>query len=978
MESDASVTNATDPAPPPPCANGDTIALPTCQIPPNILEFESLYMTKLEFIAWVEDICLREGGFAVLLVQEFETDKGKQYNLIFACEHSGCPRATGKSKKGTNITSSKKFGCTVLLRFRCYCSPFRYKDGHPYTWRRILGTDWKKKREHEHNHSVFPNVYREAKELVETPGEQALLSSFTSPSQYAGGPASPHDPAVMAAALRQARAKESKKRSALNKKYGSAGAVLVKLGELKAYYTVHVDAEGKIPRIFFAFPTNIVLARRYHYALYVDATYQTNHEDYRLFNIVSTTGNKQSFVVAQALLRDETAESVEWTMKELQCLFTRVGIARWEEIMVIEHDIQRQVDPCGFSRNTPLASLYNGTQIAQTPSVRSDSLLNEVLSSERIPGAVRRMRIAIPSVMCCDRSMMTITAIGNVFPRTSRRLCVWHVWENVVGYFLGVKKDVRVRVLGMAHRMLSARTEEEALREFESTKTYLESCNLTAAAGKLDKLRPHLDEICEYSHRWCNMRVRATSVVESVNAAIKKHFRNQGGKKRMLQLVEGLHNHSWNVYSKIKANIPWHHRLTAHDDDDLTKHVTALHTADRMIPRQVVECIAGLRAELRSHTAAYDKANEQWPIDPRDVNIHRLKSECDAHSAAIRKVLRTAREMGFPLHDSTAHNPLAYLHPQHFLYLLPEAEDVQPVFSETFPEGKVISRCDLACAADRVGRPTNTDTLRSVIARNEARRDAAHSLFGDDDLFAQTDLLMRMGTSPSQSSEMDPAFSQSDSVVASTTEADTLGADAVDPILSEAHAEPTLPREDPLVIAASRREMLDDVDAFLRERFQRDPVTLLFAASRVVATLRKLHNVATKTGAPTLKSSTKRSHSKAERVQKPTEASLAVESSGVKRGECTTPAEEVVVVRSAAESPERKRPKRTATPRGAATAAGCHRVLGRTHTEAIIALSRKRGPRVCAACNEPGHTHFKCPAVIAEGTEFSAMKQSLL
>ena len=59
------------------------------------------------------------------------------------------------------------------------------------------------------------------------------------------------------------------------------------------------------------------------------------------------------------------------------------------------------------------------------------------------------------------------------------------------------------------------------------------------------------------------MRVRATSVVESVNAAIKKHFRNQGGKKRMLKLVKGLHDHSWNVYSKIKANIPWRHRLTA-------------------------------------------------------------------------------------------------------------------------------------------------------------------------------------------------------------------------------------------------------------------------------------------------------------------------------------------------------------------------------------------------------------------------------
>jgi len=66
----------------------------------------------------------------------------------------------------------------------------------------------------------------------------------------------------------------------------------------------------------------------------------------------------------------------------------------------------------------------------------------------------------------------------------------------------------------------------------------------------------------------------------------------------------------------------------------------------------------------------------------------------------VRRILRVAREMGLPLHDSDTHNPLSLLHPQHLHYRLPEDDAIPTYFSAMLNEGSSISKLDFAAAAD--------------------------------------------------------------------------------------------------------------------------------------------------------------------------------------------------------------------------------------------------------------------------------------
>ena len=99
----------------------------------------------------------------------------------------------------------------------------------------------------------------------------------------------------------------------LTEKYGHAGTILHVLLHMHAYATYSCNVNGDVGRIFFAFDMNIALLQWYHYVFYVDATYQTNHEGYRyrLSNIISSTATRRTFIVAQALIRDETTATVQ-------------------------------------------------------------------------------------------------------------------------------------------------------------------------------------------------------------------------------------------------------------------------------------------------------------------------------------------------------------------------------------------------------------------------------------------------------------------------------------------------------------------------------------------------------------------------------------------------------------------------------------------------------------------------------------------
>ena len=111
------------------------------------------------------------------------------------------------------------------------------------------------------------------------------------------------------------------------------------------------------------------------------------------------------------------------------------------------------------------AEIMSIPAVVTVPSVPS-SYLNLQESHGYLPKPYDALRLThvVPSVIVCDRSLANINAIRVVFILETLRLCVWHVWENLVSYMGGVRAHVRTEVLMLANRMLSASTAAESKR----------------------------------------------------------------------------------------------------------------------------------------------------------------------------------------------------------------------------------------------------------------------------------------------------------------------------------------------------------------------------------------------------------------------------------------------------------------------------------------------------------------------------------
>ena len=190
---------------------------------------------------------------------------------------------------------------------------------------------------------------------------------------------------------------------------------------------------------------NIALLQRYHYVFYVDATYQTNHEGYRLFNIVSSTATRRTFIVAQALIRDETTATVQWVMTELKTLLRRVGVPEQEEFVTLQHPNfdpetgAHRVSGAAAASDVPDAAVNRISNSSMTdaeimsllayqpdPNV-PECYLNFYESHLSLPKPHEALRLvnAVPSVIVCDRSLANINAIRTIFILVTLRLCVW-------------------------------------------------------------------------------------------------------------------------------------------------------------------------------------------------------------------------------------------------------------------------------------------------------------------------------------------------------------------------------------------------------------------------------------------------------------------------------------------------------------------------------------------------------------------------
>jgi len=461
--------------------------------------------------------------------------------LILVCDHGGVCRACIGEDEQKGLLSTKKLDCPFCITLVAYVPRgHKYHADRAYDWAVVTPTE----EESQHNHDTDRNLAIEVDEVANDPSKVSVFNAVGKASSIQLSPSSSHDQTVLKAAFRKFKAKSNAEMREEKVKYGTAGAVIRKLLSFGAYVTYHTCAGGLVSRIFFTFPTNIALLRHYHYVLYVDATYQTNKEGYRLFNIVSSAADKRTFVVAQAYLNDETRDAVTWVMEQLRELFDAIGLPEHEDIAVAEdHAILRELGidnsdaPHGDGPRDDV-DLSSLSWDAITALLAGDSTVIHCAqaASQSMPSSVSRVRITIPAVICCDRSAMNIHAIITIFPGSELRLCVWHAWENIVGYTAGIKQDVRHHTLSLCNDMLSAHSHADASRAYNSALRVLYANGYSSAYDKMVKLAPYLPYICEFTQKSGNMRARTTSPVESSNAAQKHAIIQRGNTNGLLSV----------------------------------------------------------------------------------------------------------------------------------------------------------------------------------------------------------------------------------------------------------------------------------------------------------------------------------------------------------------------------------------------------------------------------------------------------------
>jgi len=80
------------------------------------------------------------------------------------------------------------------------------------------------------------------------------------------------------------------------------------------------DEASELDLIFFAHPEGIKLLRAYHLVIGMDTTYKTNKYGWPMLEMIGMTPCNDNFLIAYALLSDETASSYRWALQKLRVL----------------------------------------------------------------------------------------------------------------------------------------------------------------------------------------------------------------------------------------------------------------------------------------------------------------------------------------------------------------------------------------------------------------------------------------------------------------------------------------------------------------------------------------------------------------------------------------------------------------------------------------------------------------------------------
>ena len=154
----------------------------------------------------------------------------------------------------------------------------------------------------------------------------------------------------------------------------------------------------------------------------------------------------------------------------------------------------------------------------------------------------------------------------------------------------------------------------------------------------------------------------------------------------------------------------------AEDYERVSKYQKTFLKGDHRVPRSDFARIFNLRSRLPRHTNAFWAVDARLASQPPLLERYTLYRQKDEHEHGVERMLREARQIFFPLHDSEHHNPFHLLHPQHFFYELAPRESVPYVFSRSVPKGWDVPKLVFVAVAATSGRPQDNHTVRSVVA----------------------------------------------------------------------------------------------------------------------------------------------------------------------------------------------------------------------------------------------------------------------
>ncbi|XP_065861098.1 protein FAR1-RELATED SEQUENCE 5-like [Euphorbia lathyris] len=86
------------------------------------------------------------------------------------------------------------------------------------------------------------------------------------------------------------------------------------------HWTQAVPGSNVVTHLFMAHPTSITLFRSYYLFVGMDSTYKTNKYKMSFFEIIGMTPSNKNFLIAYAIMKDETEGSYMWVLQKLKLL----------------------------------------------------------------------------------------------------------------------------------------------------------------------------------------------------------------------------------------------------------------------------------------------------------------------------------------------------------------------------------------------------------------------------------------------------------------------------------------------------------------------------------------------------------------------------------------------------------------------------------------------------------------------------------